>query len=637
MTFEEKLCEFANEIDVPDELNPENIAAMLKAKTTQSLSPKAAEINIKAADGFSAQRRTIIMRTAAAIAACAVFAAGMISYSNQSSNGMEIEKQIDYSAVSPNSYDDLYNIYTGIYLDGNKKQTPTVNCRTAYSDITVCSGGYIYCASNGQINIVSLKDMKAVSTIDLNGNCPVEIYVDNDKLTVISEETVDIKSVNSPDVLADINQAVSDVPAEDAANSQTDGTSLNSTPDKIQKTSADGSTASSRTNVVVDLYDISDKANPVHSTVYKQNGSYTSSKSTGGVLYIVSGYSDYRVTPLAKDAELDTFVPAYYLNGKKTYVAASNITVPSMTNSTDYTVVSAVCFDGKATSADVKAVLGCNSNVCSSDNAIYIAGSGKNADGDEYSTISEFTLSSDAISYRASGSVAGKIIENGMNVFNGSLRTAAMVTDNNGISSVSVYVLDDTLTLINSAGSLLSGQEVNSVNFEGNYANLYYGKNTLTIDLSSDPPSQVEAEKAFSSVLNAYSENQAFNVDYNDDGSLKLTMFDTVSGGKLSVIDFAAAGALADKDNIYVNSDKSLIGIPVSSHNAFGVLNEYYVFSYDQENGLAEKGVISYNDLDDSCNFKDAVIEDNILYISGGNRVVSVRLDDMKVENLFMF
>ena len=36
MTFEERLNELIDEVEVPDELSPENIALMLKAKTTQS-------------------------------------------------------------------------------------------------------------------------------------------------------------------------------------------------------------------------------------------------------------------------------------------------------------------------------------------------------------------------------------------------------------------------------------------------------------------------------------------------------------------------------------------------------------------------------------------------------------------------
>ena len=48
MTFEERLNELIDEVEVPDELSPENIALMLKAKTTQS-KMETENINIKSA------------------------------------------------------------------------------------------------------------------------------------------------------------------------------------------------------------------------------------------------------------------------------------------------------------------------------------------------------------------------------------------------------------------------------------------------------------------------------------------------------------------------------------------------------------------------------------------------------------
>ena len=73
---------------------------------------------MKNAPNASAQRRTIIMRTAAAAAACAVFAAGMLAYNGNRDN--KLDEQITYEAVSPNSYDELYNRYTGIPLNGEE-------------------------------------------------------------------------------------------------------------------------------------------------------------------------------------------------------------------------------------------------------------------------------------------------------------------------------------------------------------------------------------------------------------------------------------------------------------------------------------------------------------------------------------
>ena len=62
MKFEERLNELISQAEVPDELLPENIAAMLKAKTEQT-HIKAEKKNIKTSANVYAQRRTIIMNT----------------------------------------------------------------------------------------------------------------------------------------------------------------------------------------------------------------------------------------------------------------------------------------------------------------------------------------------------------------------------------------------------------------------------------------------------------------------------------------------------------------------------------------------------------------------------------------------
>ena len=118
MKFEERLTELMNEVDVPDELSPQNIALMLKEKSSQS-KMEAEHRYTKAAPSISAQRRNIIMRTAVATAACAVFAVGMWAYNQSMADQQQLEAPAEYEAVSPESYDDFYNIYTGITLEQN--------------------------------------------------------------------------------------------------------------------------------------------------------------------------------------------------------------------------------------------------------------------------------------------------------------------------------------------------------------------------------------------------------------------------------------------------------------------------------------------------------------------------------------
>ena len=113
MKFEERLSEIVNEVEVPDELLPQNIAEMLRERSAVSVKETPKNVSRD-----SAQRRAIIIRTSAAIAACAVFAVCMLAYGGERESQKQLEAPIKYEATYPDSYDTLYDIYTGITLNG---------------------------------------------------------------------------------------------------------------------------------------------------------------------------------------------------------------------------------------------------------------------------------------------------------------------------------------------------------------------------------------------------------------------------------------------------------------------------------------------------------------------------------------
>lgn len=690
MTFDEILNELVDEVEVPDELLPENIALMLKEKTAQS-DTETIKRNTRTVSSASAQRRSIIMRTAAATAACAVFAAGMISYSSRSDDETEIEEQIDYAAVSPENYDDLYNMYTGIFLDGKNSgedddgektekntavDTPVItdtepvpeetladipmydfsgidDPRVSEADIVKSDGKNLYCITDSRLYVISLETMEVVSEIENKLNPPVELYIEGDTLVLVSKENEEVQVVERGNAAetsvtsSDNSAAAADVPA-----SGTDTYSKNDDNGVISGTDGSGGdnkAVSDKTNVVVDIYDIGGGTSPVHITTYKQNGGYISSRIADGILYVVTSYSDYRTAPLDKVTSLDTFVPAYYIDGEKRFVAASDITVPSNANSTDYTVLSAIdCSGEKASLITVKAVLGSSKNVYCSADSLYIAGSGRSETNDsitDYSVITSFDLSkSEGMTYRASGSVAGRVINQySMNENNGLLRVAAAVSDG---ASTSIYVLDSSLTVVNSAGQILPGEDVSAVRFEENYANVYTDDSeepAIVLDLTTNPITQTQSATGNSSYLRTYSEDKLLGFGKTADGSaLSLKMYNADTGLALSSLDFAegladvSSDALYDKRALLIDKDNGIIGVPVYSHNEFATRNQYYIFEYGDE-GFALKGTIEYNDIDDSMIFERAEVENGILYIIGGKRIISVQLSDLKVINSFEF
>lgn len=693
MKFEERLSEIINEVEVPDELLPQNIAEMLRERSAVSVKETPKNVSRD-----SAQRRAIIIRTSAAIAACAVFAVGMLAYGGERESQKQLEAPIKYEATYPDSYDTLYDIYTGITLNGGDapdsertvgeeaagipdariSDDGTVNDHTDFSDpniseadIVKTDGSYLYCLKGSTLCIISLETMEVVSEIESSLEPPVEIYIEGDRLILISKEKQELYIIDNGTPKADISSSEAQdsapapgVPAQDADTKQTadenSGTPEETVSDDGTGASAYGggtygedgksaipasSSAVSRTNAAVDIYNISDPANPYHTTAYKQNGSYVSSKIAGGVLYLVTAYSDYRVKPLDAREDLDSFVPAYYLDGEKHYLAAEDIIIPGGAASTDYTVVSAINTNSAETAASVKAVLGSNRNAYCSADTLYVVGEGKK--DREYSIISSFALSDGGITYSSSGAVDGRVLgHKSMNEYGGLFRIAAETTDEDGNTSVSVYVLDKSLTVINSAGQLFPEGKASAVRFERNFARIIdeeSGEPVIVLDLSANPPALAQSLTGNSAYLYSCSDDMLFGIGKAQGGGLALTMYDADTGLTVNGTVFADgegevfSKALTDRRAVLIDEDKKLIGVPVYSHNEFGTKNSYYVFTYDENGAVTQKGVIDSLDIDDSSVFRRGSINGDALFIVGGGRIISARLSDLKVIGTYEY
>lgn len=648
MSFEKDLRKAVESIDIPEELLPVNIEAMLRNADRSAQKNTSADIDRSEKITAKKTNRTIIMRTIAAAAACIALAGGFAAVRQQTAKPVDIESEINYEAVQVQSYDELYSIYTGIYLnsEANSETAATENGDgveiitddTAITDVpaatettpaiteapaedtsrknidAVCSDfsdadivksddSSIYYICGGTLYVVS-KDNMAVKQEITTENPPFEMYVRGNSLVLVSEEKA--------------------------------------SGDK----SEDGR---DHTNVVIDIYTISSDS-LTHIKTYKQNGEYNSARiDDNGVLYLVTGYSNYRGAPLDENADLDNYVPGYYIDGEKHYVAAEDITVPQGANNTDYTIISSVkC--SEPVNISVKAVLGSNANAFCSDDTLYVAFSGTK-DGKSYTAVTSFAISESGLSYKASGTVEGELISRySMAESEGGFRIACRSFDENGMAVTDIYTLDSSLAVISKAEGLLPGVIIGSVKFDGNYASLIENNRTdasLVVDLDQSAPVENAETKCFiAPYVSKLSDGLMAGITACEDenggyNGLRLELYSADSGEKISETVFARfpkvqSPALSDKKAMLIDTDNEIVGIPVSSVNEFGVKNQYFVFGYD-ENGFAQKGVFEYNDIDDSYTFERAVVTDGVLYIIGSGRMVSVDLDDMTVADTFVF
>lgn len=648
MSFEKDLRKAVESIDIPEELLPVNIEAMLRNADRSAQKNTSADIDRSEKITAKKTNRTIIMRTIAAAAACIALAGGFAAVRQQTAKPVDIESEINYEAVQVQSYDELYSIYTGIYLnseansetaaaengdgveiitddtaitdvpaatettpaiteapaeDTSRKNIDAVCSDFSDADIVKSDDSSIYYICGGTLYVVS-KDNMAVKQEITTENPPFEMYVRGNSLVLVSEEKA--------------------------------------SGDK----SEDGR---DHTNVVIDIYTISSDS-LTHIKTYKQNGEYNSARiDDNGVLYLVTGYSNYRGAPLDENADLDNYVPGYYIDGEKHYVAAEDITVPQGANNTDYTIISSVkC--SEPVNISVKAVLGSNANAFCSDDTLYVAFSGTK-DGKSYTAVTSFAISESGLSYKASGTVEGELISRySMAESEGGFRIACRSFDENGMAVTDIYTLDSSLAVISKAEGLLPGVIIGSVKFDGNYASLIENNRTdasLVVDLDQSAPVENAETKCFiAPYVSKLSDGLMAGITACEDenggyNGLRLELYSADSGEKICETVFARfpkvqSPALSDKKAMLIDIDNKIVGIPVSSVNEFGVKNQYFVFGYD-ENGFTQKGVFEYNDIDDSYTFERAVVTDGVLYIIGSGRMVSVDLDDMTVADTFVF
>lgn len=643
MSFDSELKKALDNIEVPEELMPYNIEAMLRKAGKQEINTAPAEESSVKITAKSA-KRTVIMRTLAAAAACVALAAGFTAFREENAKPVEIESQKEYEAVQVQSYDELYNIYTGIYLNGSDEAAKgaengdgveiitdedTANSETGTSETTETTPAITEAAP-------ATETEKAQETIEAvrSDFSDADIVKSNDKcIYYICGGTLYAVSKQDMAVVAEITEE--DPPFEMYI-------SGNSLVLVGEHTASDPKDSSEHTSVCVDIFDISDGA-PVRLKSYKQSGVYTSARiDDSGILYLVTGYSDYRAAPLDETADLESYVPSYYIEGEKKYVAAEDIIVPPGANNTDYTVISAVKCSAPV-NVTVKAVLGSSADAYCSDNSLYVASSGTK-DGAVYTSVTSFDISENGLVYKASGSVDGELVSRySMTEADGKFRIACRAYNENGMMTTNIYTLDSSLGIVSKSEGLLPGIIAGAVKFDGSYASIFENGATepsLVVDLDKTADSADKATGFMAAYVNSFGDDLMVGITSAGD-SLKLELYGSADGVKLNEISFAqmqgvTSPALTDKKAMLIDTENGIIGIPVSAATEFGVKNQYYVFGCNQ-NGFTEKGVFEYNDLDNSYRFDRAVVTDGVLYIIGSGRMVSVSLADMTVTEVFDF
>ena len=302
-------------------------------------------------------------------------------------------------------------------------------------------------------------------------------------------------------------------------------------------------------DTLVVVYDITDRADPKEKGRYEQNGYYLSSRLIGNRVYVFSNY-DVNVYQDEEQVKKDC-VPQFGANGKKSRIAAEDISVMRSTDRTGYLVIGSVNFYGEDLSPTAKAVLGGGDESYCTKDTLYISNSvydyelytDKQLSDEEISVdmgrteIFAFLLNEGRIEYKNYGTVSGIVDDQfSMDEYNGYFRIATTVGWN-GYSIVTV--LDKNLKRVGELTKIAEGETIYSVRFIGDTAYVVTYENTdplHVIDLSDPKHPKILGQlevPGFSSYMHPVGDKFILGIgeERNEEGELekentKLSVFD---------------------------------------------------------------------------------------------------------------
>ena len=658
--------ELFEQLPVPERLEPENIAAMLKERAALGAAPEklekikpakaekpAAERNITVSS--SKRKTTVAYRSIASIAACAALALGIVGYLNVGNSEIPSEVVPD-SGDYASDYGDVHKKFEKFYIDNADRTTldsAIEDIERSYNDAQNES------SVGGQINdddpIVTADDKNdEVIPPIADDNPPPASEPDDEPLPPVENtETVDdglplpeneaesdnsdiafgegfilIRDSNMIRVINNFNGALTysdnifpqfeEMTTKTLAGFYADGTKAVAVYSVVY-----GDSSSNRSAVEVCVYDIFDgKAQQLSVTV--QDGSLIDMNFANGALYLVTVYNDYRVAPIIGVEDLESYVPSYTLNGVKCYVQPSDIMIPDYLTTTDYTVISGIRTDG---AVSVKAVLGYEGRVLVRNGAVYLFGYDDDAGSAGKTYVRVFSLSGGNVLYAGRADIDGIALGgDGISTFGSAIAVATVKNPEDGYVTV-LGVYDGTMNPISMTkipGALTTAKR------SGDCIYFTEAKESCGIDLS-DPakPAIVESAPAKDPAKGLVEFNGGYvTLTKAADGSLQLAKLIKNEAGTLELIgktvisteSGVVSKALENNGLLLISGD--IVGLPYGYYDGLDYCYRYALYR-ETDGSFAEIGSIECHETDPIFENEKAILNNGVLYIFSKGRVYS--------------
>ncbi len=347
----------------------------------------------------------------------------------------------------------------------------------------------------------------------------------------------------------------------------------------------------------IDIYDVSDKAEPVLARNFTISGSYFNSRMIGNYVYTV-------ISQPANVVNGAVALPKVYAETGVSDVSPSRIYYTDLVEPTYFTFTTFIglnILDDAQQPTNMTVMMGGTSTMYVSTGNIYVTYPTW-SDG-QYTSIYRVRIDGDSLVFEAKGSVPGYVLNQySMDEYNGHFRVAT--TWQKTAQMNNVYVLNMNLSLVGKLENLAEGERIYSARFMGDKAYLVTFRQMdpfFVLDLSNPEAPKVAGElkiPGYSSYLHMYDENHVIGLGM-ENNTVKLSLFDVTKVNAPTEMarytvqgDYAYSDALDEPKAFLLDEQKELLVIPVSI-TQYGVVSGGDVVSPSgKEDGVASTPVM---------------------------------------------
>lgn len=616
--LEQDLRQMADDVILPDSLEPEAIQKMLQARQEEKQQGSKTKKNKK-------NWKRIVPIAAAACVCVIVGATVGIKQINKGNN-----KTLDAATIASaaDQKETTQTLITAKDYKEIKKCIKEYNKQMARDNNSMAIGMYESASSSDAASAESsnVSDTGAYSDTNLRENGVGEadiVKTDGKNIYTLCRSVVTITAIDngSMEKLASIEQDaeryVEDIYVQD------DKLVLFGTLGRQVGNSEDSEAYDGyyENNTYVQVYDISDPSNPKEIGNMEQSGGYNTSRIVDGYVYVLSQFHPYEDNVTARDL---WYIPE--VQGKS--IEAENIYMPQEAEGNEYTIITAFSLDNPSEKTDSKAVFG-YSDVCYvSENNIYIT-SNYYEDSDVSRTlIRKISYTDGKLVGVAQTKIKGMLNDSfSIDEYEGNLRLVTTIDEiysNDDIMPLnetadktekavaenvkdavpgtnSLYVLNDKLEIIGSIHNLAKDETIYFARFMGDtgYFVTYRQVDPLfSVDLSDPENPKILGElkiPGFSEYLHPYGDGKLLGIgmDVSEDGftteGVKPSMFNVTDPSnvteenKYTIEESYGTDVGYNYKGVFVDVQKNLFGF-VTYHD--GVT--YQLYTYDEAEGFKE-------------------------------------------------